>query len=203
MRHHAAAALAALALAASPRLARPAELKIGYVNLQQAVNEVDEGKKARDQLKKEFDQKQKVLDEKQNDLKKLKDDLDKQSVVMSDEAKRDKQMDFERRVMEVQGLFVQLQKELGDREREMMKGIFDKMELVIKEIAEAEGLTYVFEQQNAGILYAPQSMNVTNELVRKYNARFKGGAAAAPAEKKTADAPAKAEPAKKADGAKK
>ena len=41
--------LAALALAiAVPHAARAAELKIGYVNLQQAVTEVDEGKAARD-----------------------------------------------------------------------------------------------------------------------------------------------------------
>jgi outer membrane protein len=76
--------LAALALAiAVPQAVRAAEQKIGYVNLQQAVSEVEEGKAARDALKKEFDQKQKMLDDKQNELKRMKDDLDKQMVVMS------------------------------------------------------------------------------------------------------------------------
>jgi len=200
MRTLAVSALAALVLLAAPRTARAADLKIGYVNLQQAVNDVDEGKAAKAALKKEFDQKQKLLDDKQNELKKLKDELEKQAVVMSDEAKREKGMDFERRVMEVQQIFATLQKELGDREREMMKVIFDKMELVIKDIAEAEGFTYVFEQQNAGILYAPQALNLTNELVRKYNVRFKGGAPAPGGDKKV---PVKADPAKKAEPAKK
>ena len=54
----------------------------------------------------------------------------------------------------------------------MMKVIFDKMEAVIKDIAEAEGFTYVFEQQNAGLIVAPPSANMTNELVRRYNAKY-------------------------------
>ena len=186
--------LAALALAiAVPQAVRAAEQKIGYVNLQQAVSEVDEGKAAREALKKEFDQKQKMLDDKQNELKRLKEELDKQMVVMSEESKREKAMDFERRVNEMQQVYVQMQKDLSDREREMMKVIFDKMEAVIKEIATAEGYAFVFEQQNAGLIVAPPAGNMTNELVRRYNAKYKG--AAAPAAKKAAAKPATPAPA--------
>lgn len=181
---------AALALAvAAPRLSQ-ADVKIGYVNLQQAVNEVEEGKAARAALKKEFDQKQKMLDDKQAEFKKLTEDFDKQSVVMSEDAKRDKQNDLQRRYVELQGLFAQMQKELSDRERDMMKGIFDKMEGIIKEIADAEGIGFVFEQQNAGLIVAPPANNLTSELVRKYNSRYKAGGASADGKKK-ADAPAK------------
>jgi outer membrane protein len=181
--------LAALALAiAVPQAARAAELKIGYVNLQQAVTEVEEGKAARDVLKKEFDQKQKMLDDKQNELKRMKDDLDKQMVVMSDEAKREKAVEFERKVNEMQQVYVQMQKDLQEREREMMKVIFDKMEAVIKDIAAAEGYGYVFEQQNAGLMVAPPAANMTQELVRRYNAKYG----------KTGTAPAKKSDAKKA-----
>ena len=78
-------ALAALALAiAVPQAARAAELKIGYVNLQRAVTEVDEGKAARTPSRRSSTQKQKKLDDKQNELKRMKDDLEKQMVVMSD-----------------------------------------------------------------------------------------------------------------------
>jgi outer membrane protein len=178
---------AALALAiAVPQATRAAELKIGYVNLQQAVAEVDEGKAAREALKKEFDLKQKTLDDKQNELKRMKEDLEKQMVVMSDEVKREKGMEFERKVNEMQQVYVQMQKDLSDREREMMKVIFDKMESVIKEIAQAEGYAYVFEQQNAGLIVAPPAANMTNELVRKYNVKYKAGAPA----KKAAAKPA-------------
>jgi outer membrane protein len=190
--------LVALAVAAfavvAPRAARAAELKIGFVNLQQAVSEVDEGKAAREALKKEFEQKQKMLDDKQNELKRMKDDLDKQMIVMSEETKREKAMEFERKVNEMQQVYVQMQKDLQEREREMMKVIFDKMEAVIKDIATAEGYSYVFEQQNAGLMVAPPSANMTQELVRRYNAKYKTGATPAkkPDAKKAAPAAAPA-----------
>jgi outer membrane protein len=182
-----------LALALVPQAAR-AEQKIGYVDLQRALNEVDEGKAAKALLKKDFDEKQKQLDVKKAEFDKLQADFEKQSVVMSDQARKDKAQDLDRRARELQALFVNLQKDLSEREREATRGIFDRMNQIVREIAEADGFTYVLEK-GAGIVYAPPSLEVTNELIRKYNARYPGGAQ----KKAEAAAPKKAEPASKKD----
>jgi outer membrane protein len=176
-------ALAVAALLSLPAAARAAELKIGYVDLQKAVGEVDEGKAARGQLKKEFDEKQKKLDAKEAELKQLQADFEKQAMVLSEGARKSKQEELERKFGEAQALLRQLQQELGGRERELMNALIEKMTQVVREIAEAEGFTYVLEKNQAGIMYAPVAFDVTNEVVRKYNARFgkKGAAAPAPA----------------------
>jgi outer membrane protein len=166
-----------LALAAGPALAR-AEMKLGYVDLQRALNEVDEGKSAKALLKRDFDEKQKQLDVKKAEFDKLQADAEKQAVVMSDAAKKEKANELDRRARELQGLFVQLQKDLSDREREATKGIFDRMAVIVREIAEADGVTMVFEK-GAGLVYAPQSLDLTNELIRKYNARHPAGSGTA------------------------
>jgi outer membrane protein len=179
-----------LALALAPALVR-AEQKIGVVDLQRALNEVDEGKAAKALLKKDFDEKQKQLDVKKAEFDRLQADLEKQAVVMSDAAKKERASDLDRRARELQGLFVQLQKDLSERERDATKGIFDRMANIVSEIAEADGFTVVLER-GAGVVYAPASLDLTNELIRKYNARHPpaGGAkksdakAAAPAPKK-------------------
>ncbi|HZZ86641.1 MAG TPA: OmpH family outer membrane protein [Anaeromyxobacteraceae bacterium] len=174
------ATTAALAFAAALYAApAAADVKIGFVDLQRALNEVEDGKIAKTQLKKEFDAKQKTLDEKQEDLKRMKADYDKQSVVMSDAAKKEKQGEFDRKFVDVQNTYVQLQKELSEREREMTRGIFEKMNAIIREMAEQEGFTMVFEKTDSGLIYAPPQYDLTNELVRKYNARHKGSAPAA------------------------
>ena len=177
--------LAALALLAPPA-PKSADLKIGYVDLRRAVSEVEDGKAAKAQLKKDFDLKQKALDDMQGELKKMKEQLDKQAVVMSEEVKREKQTDLDRKFLEMQNRAMQMQSELSGREQELMRKIFDKMSQVVREIAEAEGFTYVFEKNDAGILHAPAANDLTNELVRKYNARFKEAAGEA---KKKADKP--------------
>ncbi len=182
------AILSALAVAAvlCPAVASAADLKIGYVDLQKALSEVEEGKAAKAVLKKDFDEKQKELDRKQEELKRMRADLDKQSVVMSDQARREKEEEFQRKAMETQGRFLELQKDLSGREREMTRGIFERMSVIIREIAEAEGFTMIFEKTDSGLLYAPPALDISNELIRKYNARHKAGASAK-AEKKADD----------------
>src|SRR5512138_2966308 len=114
---------ALLALALVPAVAH-AEQKIGVVDLQRALNEVEEGKAAKALLKKDFDEKQKQLDGRKTEFDKLQADFEKQAVVMSDQAKKDKAADLDRRARELQALFMQLQKDLSDREREATRGIF-------------------------------------------------------------------------------
>ncbi len=180
---------AALAFAAPARTR--AETKIGYVDLQRALNEVEEGKTAKASLKREFDQKQKMLDEKKSEFDKLRTDFEKQSVVMSEDARKEKQGELERKQLELQGLFVQLQKELSDREREATRGIFDKMHAIVRELAEQENVSLVVTSE--ALVYATPSLDITNELVRKYNARHKPGAG----EKRAAGAGEKKATAKK------
>ena len=178
-----------LALAAVPAAAR-AEQKIGYVDLQRALNEVDEGKTAKALLQKDFAEKQKTLDAKKAEFEKLQADFEKQSVVMSEQARKDKTADLARRARDLQALFMNLQKDLSDRERDATRGIFDRMNGIVREIAEADGFTYVLEK-GAGIVYGPASLDLTNELIRKYNAKHPGSGA----KKAEAAAPKKAEPA--------
>ena len=166
----------ALAFFAAPADAQ-ADSKLAYVDLQRALNEVDEGKSAKANLKREFDQKQKLLDEKKTEFDRLRADLEKQAMVISEEARKQRQGDLERKGMELQGFFVQLQKELSEREREATRGIFDKMHGIVREIAEQEGVAMVVQAE--ALIYGAPALDVTNELVRKYNARYKPGAAAA------------------------
>jgi len=189
MRTLALALVAAAALA--PAGARPAEQKIGFVDFRRALAEVEEGKSAHASLKRDFDEKQKILDKEKVDLEKLQAEFEKQAAVMSEEARREKAMEIERRMREAQGKLMGFQKELAEREQEVTRGIGEKMEAITREIADAEGLTFVFEKGNSGLVVAPAASDLTNELIRKYNARHKGGGEA----KKKADGASK----KKAD----
>ncbi|GEJ58739.1 OmpH family outer membrane protein [Anaeromyxobacter diazotrophicus] len=194
MRNAALSLVAVLALGALPARAR-AEGRIAFVDLQRALNSVDEGKIAKDSLKREFDQKQKLLDEKKVEFDRLRQDFEKQASVMSDEARKQKQGELERKGMELQSFFVQLQKELSEREREATRGIFDKMHALVREIAEQEGVAAVVGSE--ALVYADPSLDLTNELVRKYNARHKPGAAPA---KNGGEKKAEKKPAAKKDG---
>jgi outer membrane protein len=186
--------LAALAAAVGGVASVPApargEQKIAYVDMQRALNEIEEGKSAKAGLKREFDQKQKMLDEKKAVFEKLRGELEKQAGVMSEQARKEKQAEVEKKGLELQAYFVQLQKELSERERELTRGIFEKMHGIVREIADQEGVSMVVQAE--ALVFATPSLDLTNELVRKYNGRHKPGATAAKKEAPAAKKPKEA-----------
>jgi outer membrane protein len=161
-------ALALSAVSFVPGLAR-AELKIGTVDLQRALEETDEGKKAKAKLKAEFEKKQKELDQRQEDLKKDKAEIDRQGAILKPEALQQKQQALQQKLVQLQETYMRLQKDLQEKEATETQRIFRKMTAIISTIAQNEGFTFVMER-NSGVLYAPPSLDLTNELIRKYNA---------------------------------
>ena len=69
-----------------------AEVKFGLVDMQKAIQETADGKKAKKELESDFSKKKKDLEKKQADIKKMGEDLDKKALVLSDEVKGKKQV---------------------------------------------------------------------------------------------------------------
>ena len=178
--------LLSLSLLIAARAAHAQAMKIGYVDVQRAVQEVEEGKQARSRLKAELDTKRANLDQKRASLEKMKADYDKQAPVLSDDAKRKKQEELQKAFIEAQNEAGQMQEELSGKEQEAMQGISKRLLQVVAEVSDKESFTFVLDK--AALLYAPAASDVTNEVVRRYNERF-GGAPAGKTPPKTSPAP--------------
>jgi len=172
-------------------VAARAEAKFGYVDLQRALGEVEEGKAAKARLEAMKEQKQKELDKAQEDLKKEKDVFDKQAATMTEQVRNEKGASLQKKLIELQQTFEKGRAELAQKQNEEIQAIFGKMTPIITAIAQREGFTMVFERNDAGLIYAPPSLDLTNELVRIYNDQNKSKAGATPASAKKSDTPAK------------
>ncbi len=185
----------AVSLAFAP-LAR-AELKLGYVDLQRALGEVEEGRAAKARLQGLIEAKEKEISKEQEGLRKEKEVLDKQASAMSEEARIQKNNDLQRKVMELAQKWEKARQDMSAKERTELQTIFAKMDPIIAAIAQREGMTMVFEKNDAGLVFAPPHLDMTNELVRRYNDQHKSqGELKAQAPKPAADAPVKNEPPK-------
>jgi outer membrane protein len=166
------ALLATVSLLA-PRVAHAAELKIAYVDLQRAFAEVDEGKAAKARLEQMRDAKQKEIDKDQEQLKKEKETFDRQASTMTDATRQQQGSELQKKMLELQQRFEKGRAELAQTERETLSGILAKMQPIITGIAQHDGFTMIFEKTDSGLLYAPSSLDVTNELIRQYNDKHK------------------------------
>jgi len=164
-----------------------AELKIGYVDLQRALLEVNDAKNAKSRLQSIADDRKKKFDQEQNDLMKEKDAFEKQMTAMSADARAQKQADLGKKAYELGQRWEKEKADLAQKEQTEMQAIFTKMNPIIASIAQREGMTFIFEKNEAGILYAPAYLDITNELVRLYNDQKAGKGKAEAKPSPTAD----------------
>jgi outer membrane protein len=192
-------ALALAMLIAAPAFA---DFKVGYVDLQRALLDVHEGRAAKEKLKADLDKKKADFEAEQNKLRDDKNVLDKQAQMMSEETRNQKFAELQKRLFDLSQKAEKLQIEMQQAEQKELKKIFEKMDPIIASFAQRDGLTMMFEKTDSGLVYAPASLDYTNELVRAYNDKYpmKGGGAAPAKDATKKDAPNKAAP--KADAPK-
>lgn len=168
------AAMAAFALffMVAPSVAAAQDVKIAYVDLQRALNEVEDGKAAKGKLKKMFEDRQKQLDAEQEELRKYKEKLEGEikGNLLSDEAKREKAMEYQRKFYELQMTFTKLQKELTEAEAKETRKIFERFQKILKDVGLEKGYTIILEKTESSILWAPASLDITDLLIQRYNA---------------------------------
>jgi outer membrane protein len=158
-----------LLLASRPLAAYAEDVKLGYVDLQRALNETDDGRKAKESLKKVFDQKQKELNEQQDALKKDIEDLDKKRTLLPADKLRDKEAELQSRLQKVQQTYVRHQQDLQTKEQEATAKIFERMNRIIGKIAVSENFTMILDKTQSAVIYAKPHLDLTNELIRRYN----------------------------------
>ncbi|GMT47306.1 MAG: outer membrane protein [bacterium] len=156
-------------------LAYGAELKIGYVNLQKALNGSEGGKKAKADLDEIIKAKQVVIDKKGKELEKLKEDLNKQSALLSEDAKKARQEDLDRKMRDFQRFVQDAQAEVKKRESEFTNELLKDLRTIIAAIGKEEHYTLILEKVEGVVLYADKSIDLTDKVISKYNEKMKDG----------------------------
>lgn len=183
---------------AAPTASAP--LKVGVINMQQAIASTQEGKKAVADLQKKYDPRQKDLQRQQEEIQSLQDQLQRQSTLLSDdEANRltrelqDKQKIFKRAQEDAQSDFQEDNKEAIQR-------IGRKMEQVIHDYSQQNGFGLIVDAAQVPIYFVAPQFDITAEIIKRYDAAYPVAASAdSPATGPAAkSSPASASPSKPA-----
>ena len=171
--------------------APPAPSKIGVINIQAAIANTAEGKKAFGDLQKKYQPRQQELQRLQQEIQAIQDQLTKQSATLSDEEQgrlnreaEDKQKLLKRSAEDAQNDFNR------DRDEAVSK-IGQKMVRVITDYAQQNGFNLVLDDQQVPIYFASKDIELTAEIVKRYDAANPVADSGAPAKPA---APAAAKP---------
>ena len=150
-----------------------AEIKIGLVDIQRAINESLAGKDAKKALTKEAEKFKKQVQDKQKELQTLKESLEKQSMMLSQEAKANKEKEYQAKLRDFQRWGQDSQNEINSKRVEMERNISISLQKVIKKVGEEDGFTLVLEKNEAIVLYASKANDITDRVIKAFDTQKK------------------------------
>jgi outer membrane protein len=162
------AVLAAL-IFASPLTAQ-AQSKVGVIDLDRAMKECKQGKKAMAALKLKAQKLETELKQEQAEIKKLQQDLENTAMLLKREARFSKEQEFQRKLRHFQERQRDANQEMLAARREVMAPILRNMVKVIKEMG-AKGKYTIITEAKAAIYY-PASVDITAQVIAAYDKAY-------------------------------
>lgn len=146
-----------------------AEVKMGFVDLQRAIQETGAGKKAKAELEKEITKKKAAIEKLEKDLQKMGEDLEKKAMVLSDDVRAQKQAEFQQEMMKYRETAQKSQVDLQKQERDLTLPIIKKLRGIIDDIAKKEKYSMIFEKAEQGVIWAEKDLDLTDRLIKEFD----------------------------------
>jgi outer membrane protein len=143
--------------------------RIAYIDVQRVLARSAAGVAAREQLEREKATMQKEMDGKRVELEKLRDELEKKGALLTPEARREKQDQFERKRRDAARLADDFQKELEKREQGLLQKVLQDVSGIIEKVGKDKGYYMIVEKRGAGVIYAASEADLTEEIIRVYD----------------------------------
>lgn len=150
-------------------LAAAGNVKACFVDLQEVLQNFPDYGKAKENLQTWAKPKQDMISAKEKDLQTLDSEL-KKSMLLSNDAKADKEKKFKTELEGYQTLVKQLQTELSDKEEELLAPVKQSLAKTIEIVSKEKGFNLVFDAAApAGrpILYVDDSLDITQDVIKK------------------------------------
>jgi outer membrane protein len=149
--------------------AQAAGTKVAYVDVQKILVRSVAGAAAREQLEREKVTMQKEVDNRRVEVEKLREELEKKGLVLSAEAKREKEEAFQRRVRDLRRLTEDYQKELERKEQALTQRILQDLTGVIERYGKDRGYLMILEKRGASVIYGDVEADVTEDIIKVYD----------------------------------
>lgn len=170
--------LCALGLIAESSLAaKKKSFRVGVLDPQAVIEKSKAGSRALAGLKEHAQARQTVMENDQKELEKLQAELEATKDKMSEKEQKSKQERFGKRFQEWQKRGQEFQAELGQKQKELVQEYMKKIQEATSIVAKRHGFDIVIDKGSENTLkialYHRDGLDLTNEVVKEFNKRFK------------------------------
>src|SRR5690606_11405205 len=146
-----------------------ASVVVGLVDIQKIITTIKEGKNVQKTLEKSFNAKKALLKKDEDKIKKAQEDYKKQSMVLAEAARANKEREMQEMMMALQNKTMEYQREIQKMEQDLKKPILDKLRPIIDDVSKESKVTMTFELSAAPIVYAESKKDITEEVIKAYD----------------------------------
>jgi Skp family chaperone for outer membrane proteins len=157
----------------SPPKPFPQGAKMAFVNLQAVFQLSADGKAAAAKVQSLTTQKQTQIAERQKVLQANQQKLQTGGTLMNEQARGQLEKDVEKQTRELERFQQDAQAELQDLQVELNDGFQKKLFPVLQKMAEEKGLQMLFSAADAGLIWADEGLNLTEEAVKRLDGGVK------------------------------
>lgn len=126
-------------------------------------------KEIREVLRQQFEILQKKLNNEKDELRKMEEELKKQGMMLSLDAKEDKQKELVKKRRHYKYLADEFTREMKEAEIEATKKFGNEVRKVTEKIGKRKGYTLILGKRTMGLIYYDEKIDITNEVIKAYD----------------------------------
>jgi outer membrane protein len=145
------------------------EVKIGIVDIEQALVSTDEGKAARDEINRKAREARAQVEPMMEQRKTLAEDLQQKKYALSDDAMFQKQVQLAELENKIKSKAEELEGQLKIEQGKMLAPLQNKLQGIIDSIGKEQGFTLILSRNNPYVMYSRETLDITDMVVARFN----------------------------------
>jgi len=141
--------------------------KLGYVDIQKALNSCEGGKNSAAELNKELEKAQKKYQAQAEALKMEKETLERQATLLEEEVLQDKMREFRTKLRDWERFRKDTENDIKQRHNEMVDKISKELIEIAEQIGKRDGYTLILERSL--VPYIDEALDITYEVIKRHN----------------------------------
>jgi outer membrane protein len=146
--------------------------KIGVVDLQRILETSSVGKMAKAEISKRGEKMEADLKRKGEAIEELRKKLEREALVMSKEMRVEKEREVRININDFKSLQKKYMADFKQYEKGLVSRIQKEVLEIVAKIGKKEGFLLILEKREGGVMYSPNTIDITDKLIQQYNAGF-------------------------------
>ena len=144
-------------------------LKIGVVDMDQALSSTDEGKAAREELGRKEREARSQVEPMVERFQALQEETKGRKYVHSEEALFDKQVELAELKNKIENKMKELEGQLQIDQGRIVAPLRAKMLEIIEGVGKEQGFTIILDRNTPGVIYTREALDITDIVVGRFN----------------------------------